>query len=68
LIAGNGHVRRDLGVPRILREVVPRARVLAVGLLERAKDGALPAADDRRTYDLAIVTPHVERKDPCAGL
>jgi uncharacterized iron-regulated protein len=68
LIAGNGHVQRNLGVPRILREVVPQARVLAVGLLERDKDGGLPAADDRRTYDLVIVTPRVEREDPCKGL
>jgi uncharacterized iron-regulated protein len=68
LMAGNGHVRRDLGVPRILREVVPRARVLAVGLLEREQDGTLPVADERRTYDLVIVTPRTQREDPCAGL
>jgi uncharacterized iron-regulated protein len=67
LIAGNGHVRRDLAVPRILREAVPQARVLAVGLLERETNGALPAAADRRTYDLVIVTPRAQRDDPCAG-
>jgi uncharacterized iron-regulated protein len=67
LMAGNGHVRRDLGVPRILREAVPTARVLAVGLLEREEDGALPAAAERRGYDLVIVTPRAQREDPCAG-
>jgi uncharacterized iron-regulated protein len=67
LMAGNGHVQRDLGVPRILRAAVPRARVLAVGLLEREADGALPAAAERRGYDLVIVTPRTPREDPCAG-
>jgi uncharacterized iron-regulated protein len=67
LMAGNGHVRRDLGVPRILREAVPRARVLAVGLLEWEEGGGGPAAAERRAYDLVIVTPRVQREDPCAG-
>jgi uncharacterized iron-regulated protein len=67
LMAGNGHVRRDLGVPRILREAAPQARVLAVGLLEREEDGGLPAAAERRAYDLVIVTPRAEREDPCRG-
>lgn len=67
LMAGNGHVRRDLGVPRILRKAVPRARVLAVGLLEREEDGTLPAAGERHAYDLVIVTPRAQREDPCAG-
>jgi uncharacterized iron-regulated protein len=68
LMAGNGHVRRDLGVPRILRQAAPRARVLAVGLLEREANGDLPAADERRQYDLVIVTPRAEREDPCKGM
>jgi len=68
LMAGNGHVRRDLGVPRLLRHVVPDARVLAVGLLEREQDGAIPTADERRTYDLVIVTPRAEREDPCRAM
>jgi uncharacterized iron-regulated protein len=67
LMAGNGHVQRDLGVPRILRAAVPTARVLAVGLLEREENGALPAAAERRGYDLVIVTPRTQREDPCAG-
>jgi uncharacterized iron-regulated protein len=65
LIAGNGHVRRDLGVPRILRRVVPDARVLVVGLLEREENGAIPSTEDRRVYDLVVVTPRAQREDPC---
>ena len=65
LIAGNGHVRRDIAVPRILRVAMPSARILTVGLLERHADGASPSATEVRDYDLVIVTPRTERPDPC---
>jgi uncharacterized iron-regulated protein len=68
LMAGNGHVRSDLGVPRLLRRAAPGAQVLAVGLLEREEDGAIPAATERRTYDLVVVTPRAPREDPCRQL
>jgi len=67
LIAGNGHVRRDVAVPRILRVEAPGKRMLAIGLLEREPDGSAPAATERRMYDLVIVTPRTMRPDPCAG-
>lgn len=67
LIAGNGHVRKDVAVPRILRAVAPERSVLVVGLLEWGADGALPAAEERARYDLVIVTPGVARGDPCAA-
>ena len=68
LIAGNGHVQRNVAVPRILTRVAPDKRVLAVGLLERQGDGAAPEAAERQRYDLVIVTPRTERPDPCASL
>jgi uncharacterized iron-regulated protein len=68
LIAGNGHVRRDMGVPRMLRAAAPARKVLVVGLLEREENGAAPDAAERRVYDLVIVTPRAMREDPCAGL
>lgn len=68
LIAGNGHVRREVAVPRFLRQGAPSRQVLVVGLLEREPDGALPAVAERRMYDLVIVTPRAEREDPCKGL
>ena len=68
LIAGNGHVRRDLDVPRILTRVAPGKRVLVVGLLEREDDGSAPKADERRSYDLVVVTPRTVRPDPCEEL
>jgi uncharacterized iron-regulated protein len=60
LLAGNGHVRRDLGVPRWLG--AEAARLFTVGLLER---------DDTRTpagaFDATLRTEVAERPDPCAG-
>jgi uncharacterized iron-regulated protein len=59
LLAGNGHVRRDLGVPRWLeRQGTPAA--LAVGFLERGTP--LPAAG---VYDSVVMTAPVDRGDPC---
>jgi uncharacterized iron-regulated protein len=68
LIAGNGHVRRDIDVPRILTRVAPGKRVLVVGLLEREDDGSAPKADERRSYDLVVITPRTVRPDPCEEL
>jgi uncharacterized iron-regulated protein len=61
LLAGNGHVRRDLGVPRWLPPEL-RGRTFAVGFLEEgdaAPDGA---------FDAVVYTPRAERPDPCAAL
>ena len=68
LIAGNGHVRSDMGVPRLLRNAAPKKSVLAVGFLERDTAGVMPTAAERRLYDLAVVTPATVRADPCAGM
>lgn len=68
LIAGNGHVRRDIAVPRILTRVAPGKRLLVVGLVEREEDGTAPTAAERRSYDLVIITPRTARPDPCAQL
>jgi uncharacterized iron-regulated protein len=67
LIAGNGHVRRDIAVPRLLRAAAPETSVLAVGLLERSTDGGMPSRATRGMFDLVIVTPRTARPDPCAS-
>jgi uncharacterized iron-regulated protein len=66
LIAGNGHVRADIAVPRLLRATQPNADVVVVGFLERAANGEEPDAESRRVYDIVVVTPRIERPDPCA--
>nr|WP_281381493.1 ChaN family lipoprotein [Quisquiliibacterium transsilvanicum] len=60
LLAGNGHVRADLGVPRHLAGLMPGARVLSVGFVEPG--GPLPA------FDLAVLTPVHPRPDPCEAM
>jgi uncharacterized iron-regulated protein len=62
LLAGNGHVRNDVGVPRWLTAEM-RAQALTVGLLEEGTGG--PTAD---RYDLVFVTPRQPRPDPCSGV
>ena len=58
LLAGNGHVRKDLGVPRWLEPTL-RARTLAVGFLEPGHvvgDGV---------FDAVVTTAAFPREDPC---
>lgn len=62
LLAGDGHVRRDLGVPRWLAAAT-LPRVLSVGFLERGVTD--PPAD---AFDAVIVTEAAPRADPCAPL
>lgn len=56
LLAGNGHVRVDIGVPHWLPPAV-RARSVAIGVLERG--------DTLTAYDRWVFTPAQTRPDPC---
>lgn len=59
LIAGNGHVRRDLGVPRYLMAGgVVGSQIISIGYLEQS--------DSDAPYDLVRVTSAALRPDPCA--
>jgi uncharacterized iron-regulated protein len=60
LLAGNGHVRRDIGVPRWL-DAGLRERCHAVGYLETGDDSAA-------AYDEVVFAAPQPRPDPCAGL
>lgn len=62
LLAGNGHVRTDLGVPLHLRDRLPSGALMSVGLLE----SAATLADGR--YDEIRVTEAQPRPDPCESL
>lgn len=60
LLTGNGHVRRDIGVPRHMAPA-DSAHVVSIGLLE--DDGK--AAERADEFDAVFITPVQSRADPC---
>ena len=66
LIAGNGHVRRDIGVARHLAARAPGARIYCVGFLERDETPGERAGTP--PFDLVVRTPPHERPDQCEEL
>jgi len=62
LLAGDGHARRDMGVPTWFDPTL-LARVFAVGFLERADTAPPPSA-----FDAVVITDAAPRPDPCATL
>lgn len=65
LVAGNGHVRKDYGVPQVLAAVAPSLTVTTIGFYERtaASTELLPALAG--IYDYVWITDAIERTDPC---
>lgn len=61
LVAGNGHVGLEFGVPQVLLQVEPRARVVSVGFGEPGWTA------EGEPYTYLWITPGVRRVDPCAG-
>lgn len=77
LIAGDGHVRADLGVPIYLHAPgMPdaEARSVSVGFVEvdaqerEAADFPRRAAAENPGFDYLWLTPPAQRENPCAGL
>lgn len=72
LLAGNGHLRNDIGVPRHLVELRPEDRIVSIALHERADAGEqTQSADDESdgaSFDLVVRTPAQPREDPCVAL
>jgi uncharacterized iron-regulated protein len=71
LVTGNGHARRDRGVPLYLRAREPEAVVAVVAPLE-VRDGWTRPADYEAAlggpipYDWVWFTPRMDDVDPCA--
>lgn len=59
VITGNGHARKDWGVPSYLARVAPQVTVFTLG---QGEDGATPKGG----FDMVLDAPGVEREDPCA--
>ena len=77
LIAGDGHVRADIGVPLYLHapgQPDAGARSVSLGIVEvepkeaRAADFPRQVVADNPGFDYVWLTPPVEREDPCATL
>lgn len=62
LLTGDGHARRDIGVPRWLESFGP-SRVLSVGFVERGMSDPPASA-----FDAVVIAKPAERTDPCATL
>lgn len=58
LIAGNGHARKDWGVPAVLAVGKPDLNVLSIGHLEAP-------VEDTPPFDLWVITDAATREDPC---
>jgi len=74
LIAGNGHVRKDLGVPLFLNRHQPGVRVATVALVE-VQDGLMDPTDYGEIFSAPLLpfdyvwfTPRIDDKDHCAQL
>ena len=71
LIAGNGHVRRDFGVPLYLAHYPQGDDVRVVGFIEVEADQQAPTdyvAAGAPEYDYIAFTPRTPRPDPCKEL
>jgi uncharacterized iron-regulated protein len=76
LIAGNYHVRQDLGVPNYLlalRPDIQRGDVLSLAILEVSPESDDPldylyAYSDLMPFDYVWFTPAISDEDYCAGL
>lgn len=58
LLTGNGHARRDVGVP-LHFSVEERQKIWSIGLLEEGTD------EEGTFFDAAFSTPVQQRDDPC---
>jgi uncharacterized iron-regulated protein len=74
LIAGNGHVRSDRGVPWHIRQRVPKSQVTSVVIVEVEEGKTDPELyvprdpEGKPAADLVIFTPRAERGDPCEAM
>ena len=73
VIAGNGHVRRDYGVPQILKKMSPNSNVISIAFLEidklsKTTDNLIKKLFKDTDTDYIWLTEPVSRVDPCEKL
>jgi len=57
VITGNGHARKDRGIPTFLSRLRPGLKVFVLG---QSEDGVVDG-----TFDAVLDSPGIEREDPC---
>lgn len=74
LMAGNGHLRKDRGVPWYIRQRAPEKKLLTVMMVE-VEDGKTDAEayvprdpDGKPAVDYIIFTPRAPHEDHCAAM
>lgn len=65
LVAGNGHVRKDYGVPQVINALAPSLKISAVGFYEGDRDSRELIQSLAGRYDYVWLTDGAERSDPC---
>jgi hypothetical protein len=74
LVAGRGHVRTDVGVPRFLAGDAPGKTILSVGItevraeLEKPEEYRSEYGEGPLPFDFVVFTPATARADPCEAL
>jgi uncharacterized iron-regulated protein len=66
LVAGNGHVRWDYGVPQVLSVLEPSLKISSVGFYESGTGRAELIKSLAGRYDFVWLTDDTQRTDPCA--
>ncbi len=62
-ILGNGHARKEFGVPTLLKNLDPKLKIWSVGMQEVGSTPFPPQA-----FDKVWVTQAAEREDPCEAM
>lgn len=65
LVAGNGHVRKDYGVPQVIDALAPSLKISSVGFYEWGGERQELIKSLAGRYDYVWVTESAARTDPC---
>jgi uncharacterized iron-regulated protein len=67
LVAGNGHIRMDYGVPVIIEALMPQSRWMSVAFIETDGNIEDQLSTLKQRYTHVWITEATVRDDPCAG-
>jgi len=71
LVVGDGHARKDRGIPLFLRRLKPGSDIIVVSMAEVVPDLTAPADYEQAQHsysDYVLFTRRQERDDPCAAI